>query len=46
MLDDATSNVHKTAMARLQADSARATGGCTVLASAIGHSLSMMDRET
>ena len=46
MLDHATSDVHKAAMARLQADSARARGGCAVLVSAIGRSLSMMDRET
>ena len=46
MLDYASSNVHNAAMARLLADSVRAMGRSAVLASAIGHSLSMMDRET
>ena len=47
MLDHATSDVHKAAMARLRADSVRARGGTAVLGGfAIGHSLSTMDRET
>ena len=46
MLDHATGNVHKSAMARLRTDSVRARGGSAVLASAIVHSLSTMDRET
>ena len=46
VLDHATSDVHKAAMVRLRVDSMRARGGSAVLASAIGHSLSTMDRET
>ena len=46
VLDHTSSNVHKATMARLRAVSVRARGRSAVLASAIGHSLSMMDRET
>ena len=46
VLDHTSSNVHKVTMARLRAVSVRARGRSAVLASAIGHSLSMMDRET
>ena len=46
MLNHATSDVHKVAIARLRADSVRARGGSAVLPSAIGHSLSTMDHET
>ena len=46
VLDHTSSNVHKAAMARLRADSVRTRGRFAVLASVIGHSLSMVDRET
>ena len=46
VLDHASSNVHKATMARLRADSVRARGRSAVLASAIGHRLSIMDSET
>ena len=46
VLDHASSDVNKAVMARLRADSVRARGGSAVLASAIGHRLSTMDRET
>ena len=46
MLNHATSDVHKVAIARLRADSVRVRGGSAVLPSVIGHSLSTMGRET
>ena len=46
VLDHATSEVHKAAMARLRADHAKASGGSAVLSSTIGRGLSTLDHET
>ena len=46
VLDHATSEVHKAAMARLQADRTKASGGGAALTSMIGRSLSTLDHQT
>ena len=46
VLDHATSEVHKVAMTRMQADTAKVRGGSAVLTTAIGRSMSTLDSET
>ena len=46
VIDHATSEVHKASMARMRADSAKASGGSAALSTAIGRCLLTIDEET
>ena len=46
VIDHATSEVHKASMARMRANSTKASGGSAALSTAIGHCLLTIDEET